>query len=464
MKNKIIGLLLVFVFLLTSGLDCKLISNPEEEAAMEPITLKYWRVWDGPDAFEEIISTYQAIHPNVTIEYKKLRYEEYERELLEAWAEDRGPDIFSIHNTWIEGYKSKILPLPPTTRMAYQVQKGTIKKELVTEVRTQKSITLNEIENNYIDVVYNDVVVENYNQSSNSYDKKIYGLPLSVDTLVMYYNKDLFNNAGIPEPPKYWDREFQQSVKKLTKQDSKGNIIQSGVALGGSTNIERYFDILSILMMQSGAQMMEGKSVTFHRVPETRTDGYNPGMDALRFYTDFSNPAKEVYSWNTNMENSLDLFIQGKLAMFFGYAYHMPTINARAPKLNYKITKLPQIGDFGEINYANYWVEAVSKKTKNIDAAWDFIQFATRSDQVKSYLNKTNKPTALRALINEQIEDSETGIFAEQLLTSKSWYRGNNSNAAELIFANMIDGVVSGQEEFEEAINLAAGRVQQTIN
>ena len=61
---------------------------------------------------------------------------------------------------------------------------------------------------------------------------------------------DLLNNAGIPELSPYWNQDFQQQVKKLTKQDVRGELIQSGVALGGSKNIERSSDILSALMMK----------------------------------------------------------------------------------------------------------------------------------------------------------------------------------------------------------------------
>ena len=43
-------------------------------------------------------------------------------------------------------------------------------------------------------------------------------------------------------------------------------------------------------------------------------------------------------------------------------------------------------------------------KSEYIDEAWNFIQLAAKAEQVKSYLSKTNKPTALRALINEQLE------------------------------------------------------------
>jgi len=454
-RSKLIFLLIIFVVLTTSGFGCKLTSQKVKQA-MEPITLTYWRVWDGPDAFEDIIAEYQKIHPFVKIEYRKLRYSEYEKELLEAFAEDRGPDILSLHNTWTRKYQTKLAPMPAEITMAYPAVKGTIKKEVTAELRTTRSISLKEIQENFVDVVYDDAVI----------DGQVYALPLSVDTLAMYYNKDLLNNAGLPVPPEYWNRDFQQAVKKLTKQDSQGRIIQSGVALGGSTNIERYSDILSVLMMQNGAVMIEGGTVKFNQVPPAlREQGYNPGYEALRFYTDFANPAKEVYSWNSAMENSVNLFAEGKLAIMFGYSYHLPIIKAQAPKLNFGIAKLPQIeGNANEVNFANYWMEAVSKKSAHVNEAWDFIQFATKADQAKTYLEKVKKPTALRSLINSQLEDVEVGTFAAQVLTAKSWYKGRDSNAMELIFADIIDSMVAGKEKKPlEPINIAASRVQQTL-
>lgn len=465
MKNKLFILLLIFSFLLTSGFGCKGADKKTQEA-MKPISLNYWRVWDGPDAFAEIITNYNRLHPYVSINYRKLRYSEYEKELLEAMAEDKGPDILSLHNTWLKKYQNKLAPLPAEITMVYPVEKGTIKKEVVSELRTTKSITLRDLKDNFIDVVFADVVLPAQDEKTGKVSERIFALPLALDTLAMYYNRDLLNNAGIAEPPVYWNREFQQTVKKLTKQDTTGKIIQSGVALGGSKNIERYSDILSILMMQNGAVMVDdGGNVVFNQTPEAlREQSYSPGLEALRFYTDFSNPAKEVYSWNSSLDNSLEMFISGKLALLFGYAYHLPTIKSRAPKLNFSIAKLPQIeGNLGNINFANYWVEAVSNKSKYINEAWNFIQFATKAEQAKLYLAKTKKPTALRSLVSEQIEDSEVKVFAGQVLTAQSWYRGEDANAAELIMGEMIDSAVAGEGKNEEIINLAARRIQQTM-
>lgn len=436
---------------------------------MQPITLNYWRVYDGPDVFSPIIASYNAVHPYITINYKKLRYDEYEQALLEAFATDRGPDVFSIHNTWIGKYKSKdlITPLPAQITMAYPVTKGAIKKEIVPELRTIKSLSSRDIENKFVDVVYDDVVYRNEDEKTKQVCYDIYGLPLSVDTLAMFYNKDLLNNAGITSPSEYWNRKFQQDVKKLTKQDVKGNIIQSGVSLGGSTNIERFSDILAVLMMQNGTEMIDDSGrVAFHTIPESFKDkSYNPGLEAVRFYTDFANPGKEVFSWNDNLDNSVNLFADGKLAMLFAYSYQLPVVKAKNPKLNFNIAKLPQIeGNENTVNFANYWVEVVSNKSKNKEAAWNFVQFISDLEQAKVYFEKTQKPTALRSLVNDQVDNLDIGIFANQVLTAKSWYKGNNAIAAESYIKEVIDSVNSGQGEITDILNLAAKKVQQTIN
>ncbi len=456
MHKKVIILFLLMVFILSSGFGCKT-ADKATQAASKPITLTYWRVFDGQDAFDGIITKYKAIHPNITIVYKKLRLDEYENELLNALAEDRGPDIFSIHNTWMEKYQSKLAPMPETITMVYLSTQGTIKKEVVSELKTTKSLSLKELKDNFVDVVSSDVILS---------DGKIYGLPLSVDTLAMYYNKDLFNLAGISKIPAYWNTEFIQDIKKLTRQDVDKQITQSGVALGGSKNINRYSDILAALMMQNGTTIINNnKQVVFNT--SSGQNNYTPGADALRFYTDFADQTKESYTWNNDQPNSLEMFMNGNLAIMFSYSYDLETIKAQAPKLNFSIAKLPQIegNPPTNINMANYWIEVVSKKSKNQNEAWDFIQFITKEEQAKIYLGKTKKPTALRSLVATQKEDNEIGIFADQVLTAKSWYHGKNVKAAEDAIAEMIDSVIkNSNEKIQDIINSGAAKVQQTLN
>ena len=465
-KTKIF-LILFFISLPLMGFGCKLGGDGPSAA---PITLNYWRPWDGREDFKEIIQKYNTIHPNVKINYSKKDYNGFEQQLLEAWVDDKGPDIFSIHNTWMKKYQAKnfIRSLPKTTTMEYNVMKGSVKKELHIEERTIKSMTLKELEEDFIDAVYSDVVIKSKDEDSGLMMEKIYGMPLFVDSMVMFYNKDLFNNAGIIKPPKYWAERFQQDVRRLTKQNNKGEIVQSGVALGGAKNIYRSTDILVLLMMQNGTEIMNNNGdvlitdipLSLKRIGRTTA----PGIEALRFYTDFSNISKEVYCWNSGLNDSMDLFAEGKLAMMFGYAYMIPQIKAKNEKLQFGIAPMPQIEENSKIDIGNYWVEVVANKIdKNkIDAAWDFIQFITKAEQAELYLKKARKPTALKSLIDKQIDDQELGVFADQALTVKSWYRGVDSVVAESIMVNMIKDAGDFENSIQEVLSIGASKLQQT--
>lgn len=453
-KTKFKLLLLLSVLMISSGFRCTCFKSQEVQKLLKPIKLVYWRVWDSPSDLGDIISDYKKIHPNITIEVRKLRFEEFEKKLLESYAELRAPDIISLHYGWLKKYVNKdyLAPMPEKITMAYQFEKSSlgVKKEIVTELRTTSTLTPAKIKELFIDTVSSDVIIDN----------KIYGLPLNMDTLVMFYNRDMLNQARIPTPPSNW-QEFQDAVKKTTFFDENKNIIQAGAALGTAENIRRSADILMLLMKQNGATIIENGRTLFSK---NTASNYNPGLEALKFYTDFSNPRKEVYAWNEQMTDSLKAFSDGKLALYFGYSYDIASIRAFSKNaLNFGIARIPQIQGNPEKNIANYWVEAVSKRTQYPNEAWDFILFMTKAEEAKKFLAKTKKPTALRSLVSEQLQNDDTNVFASQLLTSETWYSGLDFNSAELYVKDMIEQVNDGGE-IQNIINTGNQRVQQTLH
>lgn len=450
--------------LLGTGLGCRGISK-EVAARSKPFVLKYWRVFDDVDTLQPAIEAYRALHPMVSIDYRKFRFEEYQEALLDAMAEDKGPDIFSLHNTWMREWQPRIQPVPPVLSIPFREIQGTIKKEAVTVLRSVPGMTLKQLANDFIDTVYDDAVIPTEQADPRApLIPRIYGLPLSVDTMVMYYNRDMLNAAGITQPAPYW-REFQDHVKKITKLDEAGNIIQSAATLGTADNIERSSDILSLLMMQNGTVMTDSSgTAAFDKfTPETAGQELPPGAAAMVFYNDFANPEKEVYTWNNKMPSSLEAFVTGQVAYFFGYAYHLPTIRALNPKLNFAIANFPQIEGNKPINIANYWLEVVSKKTEHRDEAWDFLQFITKAEQAQKYLNATGKPTAQRSLVNSQLESLDLSVFASQLPSAKSWYHGSDAAATEKAFADMINQMIEGEADPGKIVELGATKVNQTI-
>lgn len=451
------------VFLLTSGLGCKGLSQAQQDA-IKPVELTYWRVFDDSDSMEDIISAYKQLHPQVSISYRKLLPDEFEKELINALAEDRGPDIFSIQNTWIGKYQSKIAPMPASVKSTFQSMEGTISKQLVVTIKTLPSLTVKQIKDNFVGVVAGDVV----RRDGITGEEKIWGIPLAVDTLALFYNKDMLDKAGMSTPPKTWD-EFLNDVIAMTKVGADNKVVQAGAGIGGSANVAHASDVLSVLMMQGGAIMtLDDGTPEFHAIPQGYNQEVSPGEQALRFYTDFVNTTKKGYTWNKTMPNSLDAFTRGVAGFYFGYSYNIPQVEARAPKLNYSVVTLPQLNTDVPVNFASYWVETVAKKSSHQNEAWDFIQFAAGAKQVQSYLNKTKKPAALRELIAAQKDDAVIGPFAQSALTAKSWYRGRDASAAETAFLQMIDGVTSetalnDPEAYKKALQQAATRVGQTI-
>jgi multiple sugar transport system substrate-binding protein len=447
--------LAVCLSLVNVGASCTKGGDPAAVAAYKPIKLVYWGVWNSSSDMSALISAYNKSQPNVAIEYHKIPYADYEKELVDALAEDRGPDIFSLHNTWVTAYQNKILPLPATTKLAKKYITGTIKKEEVVSFVTKKSLTVADINKQFVEVVGKDVIV----------GERVYGLPLNLDTMVLYYNKDILDNKGIPLPPATWS-DFEEQVHKIKEVDEDGYIKLAGAAIGAGKNIARSSDLLSVLMMQNLTTMVsDSGEISFDLVPSVLKGKVKvaPGQSALEFYAKFADPLYDYYyTWNQKMPNSLDAFINGQAAFFFGYAYHLSTIYDKAPKLNFAIAPLPQIEGNPKVNFANYWVETVSKKTKNADAAWDFLQFITNKDNVKQYLDTQHRPTALRSLINEQLNDPLMSVFADQVLTAKSWYRGAQSNEAEQILIDMIDSTVAGKTTARDALDLAVKKIEQT--
>jgi multiple sugar transport system substrate-binding protein len=391
-----------------------------------PAALEIWGVYDDPATFSELIKTYEKQNKCASIKYVKKDFNTYGTDLVNAFASDKAPDIFMIHNTWLPIHKDKIKELPETL------------------------MTFQNFQDTFVEVAEKDLTEDN----------KIYGLPLYVDTLALYYNKDYFNTAGISFPPKTWS-QLIDDLEKLIKRNQSGAIDRAGISLGTSENINRSTDILALLMLQNKTKMVsdDKKFANFNKVILLEQGTYYPGQDALRFYTDFSNPSKRTYTWNRQMSYSIDAFVEGKTAMMINYSHHIATIKAKTPYLNFAISTMPQLDqrDY-DINYANYWAITVSKKTKSPDEAWKFLIYLTNKENSQKYLEKTKKPVARRDLVDWQEKDLQLGVFAKQSLTARSWYQVD-SGKIETIFSQAIDSVVLGTSSVGAAIDTANAQV-----
>lgn len=411
------------------------LKSPQQDKA----ELEFWSVFDDSDIFKPLIEEFRKSNRQIKINYYKKSSTTYESELINALAAGRGPDIFAINNTWLPKHIDKIYPMP------------------------EEMMTIKDYRDTFVEVASDDFVSSPPKREGEALKpERIYSVPLFVDTLALYWNKDIFNSAGIAQPPKNWE-EFVEVVKKTTKKDISGNILQCGAIMGTVDNINRYSDILSLLMLQTGAVMVDQNKTmaTFDRRTNFQDQGYDSAAEALRFYTDFANPSSAVYTWNPKMDYSIDAFSQGKCAMMINYQYHLPTIKAKEPHLRFDVAPVPQPkGNEVLKGHANYWglsVAAASLEAEK-NAAWTFVKWLSEKAQAQKYLESARRPTSRRDLVTWQQDDLELGVFARQSLSAKSWYQIDNL-AIETIFGDMIKAINYGQLSLQQAVDRAAQQI-----
>ncbi|MCW1929870.1 MAG: extracellular solute-binding protein [Candidatus Kerfeldbacteria bacterium] len=417
--------------------------------APEPVKLVIWQMSDPEEAFKSTMDAYTAIYPNVSFEYKTFTPEEYEVALLNAWAKGEGPDIFETPNWRLGKYREFIAPMPEQASFVIAQSKKTLGKTTTTlSQRTVIFPTISQLRERFVDVVTDDIV----------YDEEVYGVPFSVDTLALYYNRDVMARGQVAVAPTTWN-ELVAAVSAIRKIDTDKRIVLPAAALGTADNLPYYFDILSLLMIQGGTTLSVNNRMTMSSGDERSL----PAIEALDFFTKFSNPKWQVYTWNDQQPNALEAFTQDALAFYFGYYSDLQTIQERAPNLNFYYTKVPQTDLDNPINYANYMIESVHVNSKHVNQAWDFIDFMSTQEQVINYLTVTKKVPALRSLVAQTQTDPVIGIFAQQALTAQSWYHGVRPDTAQTVFGDMIRAAQEGIIPLKEVVTTTNSQLQLTL-
>ncbi len=439
--------------LMLVGLGCKGGDREAQQAGSELVTLNWWRVEGAEDDVKPLINRYRASRPNVSIQVRIVHKEELEQLLLEALASGRGPDIVSLPNSLLRRWQERLTPLPASITIPIQEYQGTIRRELKWVFKTQSSISLGELRSSFVDTVLDNATISG----------QVYGVPLSMDSLMMFYNVDLLNAAQFPEAPKTWT-EFKDAAQQITKLDQRGALIQNGTALGEADNVTYATDLLSALMLQNGTRMtnVDGNRSSFHESVSVDDQTYTPGADALRFYTDFANPTKETYSWSADEPLDQQAFASGKVGFIFGYWRDYAALKARAPKVRIAAARFPQIdGTTAPTYLASYYLETVTKQSQHSDLAWDFLQFIAKPDVAKTYLETANLPTAHRSLVASQLSNLDLAIPAGQILTAKTWYPGYQPDVVDKAFRALIRQAQQGVK-LEDALLSAARTIDPT--
>lgn len=362
------------------------------------------------------------------IKYFEKKPAQYESEIINALASGAGPDIWILTQDLVLRNKDKVFTLP----LEYYKERD-----------------------------FRDNFIDSSELFINSRDKTIIGLPLAVDPIVLYWNRDLFAAAGISQPPRYWD-EFLIDVENLAQKDGAGNIVQAGVALGEFYNVKNAKEILSMLILQTGNPII--KSDTLQVLFGERGDSLiSPTENTVRFFTEFSNPSKSSYTWNRALPESDKMFVAGSLAMYFGFASEVENIKQKNPHLNFDIAEVPQIRDSkSKACFGKIYSLVVSKNSRQTQEAVGVILALTNKDFSKGFSEVTGLGSPRRDILAEKKSDPVLSVVYKSTLIAKAWLEPNPEKVSE-IFKNMVESVVTGRLRISEAVRNTQTQLGQLI-
>lgn len=281
----------------------------------------------------------------------------------------------------------------------------------------------------------------------------IFGIPFAVDPLVMYWNKDIFGGVGLAVPPKTWEGLMSETSRSLVERDSNFEITQSAVAFGEYDNVKHAKDVLSMLLFQAGSSIIDERegtySVTLHKGDENVLP---PGDAVLSFYTQFSTPSSETYSWNRSMELDRTEFVRGNLALYFGAGSERPAIERENANLNYDIASVPQGSDATiKRDFGTFYAFAIPRASKNIQGAYGVATLFTDEVNSKALTQSLGFAPVRRSLFTGMTGDAYDDVLYQSALIARGWLDPSPEESDD-VFRTMIEEMHKGQARTESII------------
>jgi multiple sugar transport system substrate-binding protein len=384
------------------------------------------------ETINESIAAFEEKHPDIHVKFIHA-VENYDQLLLTMMATNRGPDVFTISPPFLPGYISRGLLM--------NIQK---------RIETSDQIVLDEIFPQ---------TLEPYRFDGKKFGVgDLYGLTKdwSPDR-VIFYNKTLFDEAGIPHPDGSWTRaEFVEIAKKLTKRDDQGRTIQFGVY----NNCEP-----QQWVRQSGGSFFsaDGRRCTLD----------TPAAKAgLQFAADLS--LKHRVAPNiAEAQQAADyvMFETGRVAMCFYGMWFVPEFKKRIKEFEWGVVTPPRDENdvylsLGMVGYA------MNARSKNPDEAWLFFEhMAGRWGQMHRANLGWNLPSNQMVANGEQFRENPDldrtiiDVFLDAV--PKTEFVGLNPyiepEEFNLYFSPQWDMVLLGDKSVEDAVERIVRDVNRAI-
>lgn len=376
----------------------------------EPVSITFWHTYNVESKeyitlADVIIPRFEEENPNITVEEQQIPYEELHTKLVTSIAGEEVPDVVRMDIIWVPEF----------------AEMGAL--EVVDNYDSFASIA---------EQVFPGPL------NTCKWGEHYYGVPLTTNTRVLFWNKAMFDEAGIDGPPTTWD-EFADAAEKLTKGGETW-----GIAIGDCSP----WNFLPWIWSGGG-------DVTDEDI--TTATGYINGEDsvnAVQFIVDLFNKgyiADTIIGGGIGMQ---DGYAQDVYGMFLGGPWFYPMISGQFPDKEINTT-LMLAGKGGSISVIGGEDLVIFEGSENKDAAYKFVEFMV-SEETQLTMAETAQISILKSVADsDYVKNHEFyPVYMEQLKTAKArtvhpgWQRMDA--AIKLGIEEAINGVKTVQEALDD--------------
>lgn len=391
------------------------------ETGTVTLTVSGWSSTPAEDALvQQNLKNFETAHPNIHINWSPIPGD-YPTKMRANVASGTVPDVFYLQPSMSSEYISsgKLLNLSP-----YMARDGVKASD------------------------YYSALINPFTCTSG----QVYGLPKDWNSLGVFYNKQMFQAAGVPFPTANWTwDDFKNDAQKLTKNPGKPNSVY-GVVL--SADASRW----GAFLLADGGSVLnkDGTQATFNN---------STGVDALNFYASFLKNNTGALPTTVGAPWNGDAFGKQRAAMVIEGGWLIPYMASTYPTVQYGIAPLPMApnGQRSNLTFTNAW--SAYSGTKHPEAAWELIKYMTGSTVQESQLNAGFALPTLKSLSNASYFSTHPDfkVLFDAAPYSHADYYGPQDSAIHSDLATAIQEVMLGKQDAQTALNNAATQVNSSL-
>lgn len=391
----------------------------------QAVEIEYWQyVFDTRvKAMDQLIAEFQKANPDITVKQVTFPYADYQTRVIAANMAGNAPDVMQLFYGWLDKFVAGGI-LQPLPKDAFPHDK--IEKDFFPIVTAMKR------------------------------DGEYYGLPTAVRSLALFYNKKLFKEAGLDpnSPPKTLD-EFVAAGQKIAKVDGAGNIVVAGSTLDMAGQDHQWWR--EVLIRQFGGEPYKDGDTKVNYNDEA-------GLKALNFYTSLQ--LEKKIGKAGFMDEGQAAFRGGKAGMTIDGTFRLGAFSS-IKDFEWGVTELPANAQGVRSNYASYFANGISSKTKGeeLEASKKFLAYLTSPEAMAIWLKTVGELPALRsaALTDANLKDpiyspflkgleyAHTTLFKDEL--------GQRQNAIDMVNRVLLEG-----QSTKDSLAQAAEAEQEMID